>query len=165
MPHTPRKQVQRHNKPEYAHGSRETVSSIAAKSRETESNLLAITDEQRAGLDTLQTRVFEVKEEVVNSRQTLEKHCAKQIEITRDLKGNLDEIKESVSSAQSSVMSLRLLGSQIMELYFPRFHHSKKMTNWHSDSINSFPLEVRGMLRRLLYVLFDLTYIAVQVDI
>ena len=90
---------------------------MATRSRETQRNLLSQAGEHRADLHLLETRVVEIKEELVNTRQKSENESAKHTELSKMLEANLCGLKGRVISVQSSIRGLRRVGFQVVRLY------------------------------------------------
>lgn len=123
---------------------------MATRSLAAQQILLSKADEHCADLRVMDSRVVEIKEQIVNIRQTSENSIAKQIELKDGLNADLSVLKENASSVQSSVMSLTHLGGRILQLYCP-FSHVRSTPLTRTTSINSFPVEIRDMLKTLLY--------------
>ncbi len=116
LPHTPRELTQCSAKAGYAHSRRETVSAMATRSRETQYSFLLQAGEHRADLHALETRVVEIKEELVTTRQTSENESVKHTELSQILEANLHGLNGRVRSVQSSIRGLRHLGFRVVRL-------------------------------------------------
>ena len=95
---------------------------MVTESKTFQTTILANASEQALHLNSIKDCLSELKDHALDRQQVLSTYTNKQENLMEDIKTQSDGLKEAVMSVQSTVISLKQLGLQVLQLYDIHLH-------------------------------------------